>query len=609
MKQKKLLWQIFPANLLVIIGTLIAVGWYGSMSLREFYFAEAKADLVARAHLVRGRVVELVRADDLAGLRTFCTESGREATTRMTVIDMQGVVLADSNENPALMDNHGRRPEILDAFTGEVGTSTRFSGTVKEHMLYVAIPFNNGKHLQVSSQVVPPVEGVVRMSVPVTAIDKTLASIRTKGAAILALAVILAAGVTLLVSRNITRPLEEMRLRAEKYSSGDFSQRMLNMKRISASLEIAALASAMDHMAEQLNERFDTIESQRKKLETVFSCMVEAVVAVDSAEHIINMNGAAAAILGISLEKAQGKLVQEVVRNVKLQQQISRVLATQQPLEDEISHRDQQGEHSLQVRVVPLRDSGGVSVGVLVVMNDVTNLRRLESVRRDFVANVSHELRTPVTSIAGYVETLLDGALENKEDSRRFLEIVLRQSHRLNEIIEDLLSLSRIELETERGEILLEKGNLHQVLDAAIQLCLLKGDQAQVKFVLECPENLEVQMNGALLEQAVVNLLVNAIKYSPPGGTITVSGETAQGADGDSVLVGVRDEGVGIRAVDLPRLFERFYRVDKARSRELGGTGLGLAIVKHIINAHGGSVDVESSENKGSLFRLQLPLP
>jgi two-component system phosphate regulon sensor histidine kinase PhoR len=239
-------------------------------------------------------------------------------------------------------------------------------------------------------------------------------------------------------------------------------------------------------------------------------------------------------------------------------------------------------------------------------MNDVTKLRRLERIRRDFVANVSHELRTPITSIRGYVETLLDGAIDNREDTIRFLEVVLRQSQRLNAIIDDLLALSRIEQESSDGAVQMVEGPLCCVLETAVQTCQVNADQRGVKMDFDCADSIVAMMNETLIEQAVVNLLVNAIKYSKAGDTVTVRAGIVKGPEGEKVRISVKDTGCGISAEHLPRLFERFYRSDKARSREQGGTGLGLAIVKHIIGAHRGRVDVTSQLGKGSEFVLTL---
>ncbi|MEW6291412.1 MAG: ATP-binding protein [Thermodesulfobacteriota bacterium] len=609
MNHRKLIWQIFPPNLLVTLLAMLAVSWYGSTTLQKFYIDQLGCSLQVRAYLLRDRVSQLLAGDRLDELREFCRESGRETLTRITVIDRSGRVVADSSENARIMELHGDRPEILDAFKGQTGTATRLSRTLQENMLYVAVPLRwQGGNAGGEADSVGSVAGVLRVAVPVTAIERTLQNVHMK-IALGAIAVIFAAAlVTLFVSRRISKPLEEMKQCAERFSRGDFSQRMSLHLGSSASLEVATLAAAMDRMAEQLNERIGTILRQRNELEAVFSSMTEAVLAVDTDERVISLNKAAAAIFTVDEKQAPGRLLQEVVRNIDLQRQIKQILASLAPLQDEIILPHGGGERFLQTNGVPLHDGSGRNIGVLVVMNDVTRLRRLENIRRDFVANVSHELKTPITSIKGYVETLLDGAIDNKEDAARFLGIVVKQTNQLYAIIEDLLSLSRIEKQSEDGEVALSIGNLHQILAEAVQTCQMKASEKNIRISINCPEKLQINMNATLLEQAVVNLVVNAIKYSDAGSEVIVAAEEKTQDDGTSrVVISVRDFGIGIAKKHLPRLFERFYRSDKARSRKLGGTGLGLSIVKHIAQAHGGDVSVQSQEWQGSTFFISLP--
>jgi two-component system phosphate regulon sensor histidine kinase PhoR len=608
MKNKKLIWQIFPPNLLIILAAMLAISWYGSMALQKFYLEQLGSALQTHAYLIRERVSELAAADRMKELREFCRKSGREVSTRITVIDRSGRVLADSNEDTDTMELHSDRPEIIDAFKGDIGRAIRFSNTLQENMLYVAVPLQGGSAGPHGAQSRDDSPGALRVSVPVTAIERTLRNIQAK-IALGSIAVVLAAAlVTLLVSRRISRPLEEMKQSAERFSQGDFSQHMSLYKGESASLEVAALAGAMDRMAEQLNERIRTIVSQRNELEAVFASMSEAVLAVDTDERVIKLNKAAAAIFAVNEKGAPGRLLQEVVRNIDLQRQIKQILANQEPLQDEIILQDLEGERFLQTNGVPLHDDNGKNIGVLVVMNDVTRLRRLENVRRDFVANVSHELKTPITSIKGYVETLMDGAIDNRDDAMRFLKIVTKQTNQLYAIIEDLLSLSRIEKQSEHKEVDLAIGELHKALEEAVLTCQMKAAQKKIRISLQCPENLQAKINFTLLEQAIVNLVVNAIKYSEDGSEVIVKAEEKVAKDGAKrIIISVQDFGIGIAKKHLPRLFERFYRSDKARSRKMGGTGLGLSIVKHIAQAHGGDASVQSQEGQGSTFFISLP--
>jgi two-component system phosphate regulon sensor histidine kinase PhoR len=313
-------------------------------------------------------------------------------------------------------------------------------------------------------------------------------------------------------------------------------------------------------------------------------------------------------MFGVDREKSEGRLIQEVIRNVDLHKQIERILHTGISFEDEIIlDSTANGNTYLQTNVVSLQGHDSKSQGALIVLNDVTRLRKLESMRSDFVANVSHELKTPITSIRGYVETMLDGALDDREDSEKFLEIVLRQSGQLEEIIDDLLALSRIERHTNEAEVSFETRYLKPVLEEALDVCASKAEKNHVEMVLDCPDELNLKLNQTLLEQAVVNLLVNAVTYSEAGQQIVLRAAEYEEGGRLQTAISVIDHGIGIGEKHLPRLFERFYRSDRARSRKAGGTGLGLAIVKHIVQAHGGRVEVQSAIGEGSTFTLILP--
>jgi len=602
-KQRKLFWQIFLVHLLILLLTIILVAWYSFRTFDAFYIEETGSDLENRANLIKSQIGELLLDRQDAELQRLVVDSGRASGTRITVIRPDGKVVADTYEDPAVMDNHRMRPEIDTAFSGRPGLSIRFSNTLGERLLYAAIPLyppgNSGS----------TIAAVLRMSMPVTAIDAALKDIRFKVAVGTMLAIFGAFIITFIVSKNISRPLEDMTRGAEQYARGDFSQRMLLSQKKSASKEIASLAAAMDEMAGQLDDKITTIISQRNQLEAVFSSMVEAVIAVDREERVISINDAAASMFGVDRRSAGGRLIQEVIRNISLHDQIARILDSGAAFEDEIVLEGvKNGERYLQTNVVSLRGVDDQTAGALIVLNDITRLRRLESMRSDFVANVSHELKTPITSIRGYVETLLDGALDDRADSEKFLEIVLRQSGQLEEIIDDLLALSRIERHTQDGEVSFSDAELKPVLEEALEICAAKAEKSEVKLLLECPDNLRLRLNQTLVEQAVVNLLINAVTYSEPGKQVVVRvREIDDETVGRQVVISVIDQGIGIGEDHLPRLFERFYRSDRARSRTVGGTGLGLAIVKHIVQAHGGRVGVESVVGKGSTFTITLP--
>lgn len=414
--------------------------------------------------------------------------------------------------------------------------------------------------------------------------------------AVVAISVILAS----VLVNIIGRPLELIQRGAERFASGNLSKRLP----LISSGAFRTISRSLNTMARQLEERMRLNSAQRNELDVVLASMVEGVISVDLRESIRTINPAAAELLACDTSAVTGRSLQEVVRNIELLRFMKDALTLLQPLERRILfHASEDRWLDAYARI--LRSSDQKPLGILIVLNDVTRMRRLESMRRDFVANVSHELKTPVTSIKGFVETLLDGAIEKPDDARRFLSIVSRQADRLNAIFDDLLSLSRIEQSTEQQTVELVRSRLVPVLQAAIQTCEHNARERGVTIRLACSSAPEANVNAALLEQAVVNLIDNAIKFSEAGKSVDVSALMQN----DRVQIVVRDSGTGIDREHMPRLFERFYRVDAGRSRKQGGTGLGLAIVKHIAQAHAGSVEVESQLGVGSTFYINLPLP
>ena len=404
--------------------------------------------------------------------------------------------------------------------------------------------------------------------------------------------------INLINFKRLTRPLDELRHGAEMFAKGDLD-RHLSM---TGSRELDALAESMNRMSAMLSERIGEITSQRNELESLLSGMTEGVIVADREQRIVRLNQAAGRLFGVMPEKAQGRILHEVIRNSDLQRFTAHLLESVSPAEDEVVIHFGETRY-LQAHGTFLPVNG--EYNILIVLNEVTRIRQLENIRREFVSNVSHELKTPITSIKGFVETLLNGAMNDPADLTRFLGIILKHTDRLNSIIEDILDLSRIEQEGEKREVRLDRGRIRPVLVSAMQACRLKAESKALEMSLECPEDLEAEFNDNLLEMALVNLLDNAIKYSEAGSRVELEASVSPG--GPEILV--RDHGPGIEKKHLSRLFERFYRVDKARSRNQGGTGLGLSIVKHICQVHNGHVSVESEPGRGSTFIIQLPLP
>lgn len=589
--KKKLVWQLFFPYLSVILVALIATTWYASKAMRQFHLEQTRIDLENRAYLTKEQIVKLFNLPDKTSLNRYCKSVGRRTSTRITVILPSGKVVSDSFENAEAMENHSDRPEIIEAFTGKVGSAVRYSETLTKTMMYVAIPINPSG----------PVEAVLRTSVPLTAIEQSLLSIRVELVIWGVVMALLAAAISFWVARRISAPIRRLRNGAEHFAQGDFSKRLP----VPESEEIAALTRAMNDMAEHLSLRITTITDQRNKLEAVLSSMLEGVVAVDPKGNIVQLNKAAAEIFDTSPELAVNKSFMEMSRNHQLQNFVQQAVSGQNPISSDIVFFKRPEDHFYNVHSTPIIDEANNRSGTLIVFNDVTTLKRLENIRQDFVANVSHEIKTPLTAIKGFVETLRYGAMENVDENRRFLEIIERHVNRLNAIIEDLLVLSRLEQQDEKNEIELNSTPVKNILLTAAQVCQSSADEKKIALEINCPANLVVEIDETLMEQALINLIDNAVKYSPKERPVIINAALTE----KMVIITIKDHGAGIPKKHIPRIFERFYRVDKARSRDMGGTGLGLAIVKHIINSHGGQIRVESTLGEGSTFTVQLPLP
>ena len=591
--KKTLFWQLFPSYLLITIISLVAVTWYASSAIRDFYIDQTVSDLETRARLFEEQIAEHMDPLDVMAIDLLAKKAGKRSSTRFTVILPSGLVAGDSHEDPAAMDNHADRREFLDALKKNRGAFLRHSITLKMDFMYVAVPMKKG------SQNI----AVVRASIPISAVDNALKSIQFKVLLAALLMALFSAIVSLVVSRRITRPIGQLRKWAESIAKGAGSMKKGQPKpSVHSAEEIEGLSESLSRMAEELRRRMELMSRRRNEMNAVFSSMTEGVIAFDMEEHVLGMNQAAAGILKCDPKSARGRDIQEVVRNTALHGFIGETLKARDSIEKDIPTTPN-GEGLLNGHGAILRDEVGKQIGALVVLNDVTRLRKLENIRRDFVSNVSHEIKTPITAIKGFVETLRDGAVKNPDDATRFLGIIEKHVDRLTAIIEDLLNLSKIEQESEKKGLSLVESRMCDILQNALQVCHVAVANKKIEIDTACTDTIEASVDPTLLEQAIVNLLDNAVKYSDDGGTIRLRVTR----DKDFIVIAVEDHGVGISKKHLPRLFERFYRVDKARSRQLGGTGLGLAIVKHIVQAHGGNITVDSTPGKGSTFSIRLP--
>jgi two-component system, OmpR family, phosphate regulon sensor histidine kinase PhoR len=590
MRRLRLTWQMYG---LFMVAGLLAIALSVAIALREvreFAIQQTEAQLMRAASAVAPEMAYWLAEGREEEIRTRGYQLARYTGHRVALILPEGTVIFDSGNILGEQRTLVGTPETVSIFRGGAQSATRISRGSEGPIMHLALP------LPVAGEVA----GALRLSallgsktMPLNALESHLLW--------WSLAVVLfLASVTLLITQRLNRPLNLLKSGAERLARGHLGARLP----VPESEDLADVVHAINRLAAELQSRIQTALEQRNELEAVLTSMMEGVIAVDARARVININSAASELFGVTVRNVSGQSLEVAVRHTELQDFVRRTLESDSFVEDEIIVYHE-GRRYLQAHGTRLRNTEGKVVGGVVALNDVTRLRRLEQARRDFVANVSHELRTPITSIKGYVETLLDGALEDSEHSREFIEIVSRQANRLNSLIEDLLMLSRVEQEAEDGAIELQRGSLRSVVEGAVQICAEQAKNRGIPLEFVYQEDATVLMNSQLLQQAVVNLIENAINYSEAGEAVEVRVEAARG----TVRVRVADHGCGIAPDHLPRLFERFYRADRARSRKQGGTGLGLAIVKHIVRVHGGRALVESKLGQGSIFTIELPRP
>lgn len=596
MRHSRILWKLYAGYAAVILVAMGLVGFLISRSVEHETLAEIDRSLEVQARLLADITAsalasgapEASPAERAARLQERIARLGRELETRLTVIRGDGVVLADSDENPARMDNHGQRPEVLQAAARGIGTSTRFSRTVERHMRYLALPYAASDEER----------GFARASLALTLLEERLAAVRR--AVLLGAAVATIVGLVLggYFARRFTLPLMHMASTAGEIARGEYSRRVA----VASSDELGELATAFNTMSEELRRSIEAIQAERSKMTAILSSMVEGVVAVDRDERVVHMNKVAGCLLKVKPEEAQGRPIWEVTRIREISEALTSTMRN-----EEVEHRvvqlpDTQDRY-LELHTSPLRAGGSSPAGAVLVLDDITQLRRLERVRRDFVGNVSHELKTPVTAIRGLVETLLDDPEADPEVRQRFLKKVSRQAHRLSSLVSDLLSLSR--LESEEDPLELSPLDVREVIEEAVRSLQPKSDEKEMEVVTHLgDEALVVDGDEEALRQAIGNLLANAITYSPRESRVTARAHR----EDDTVTIEIEDQGPGIEPRHHERIFERFYRVDAARSREMGGTGLGLAIVKHTARALGGDVLLKSEPGVGSIFSIRLPI-
>jgi two-component system phosphate regulon sensor histidine kinase PhoR len=586
MFRRRLFAKLFLGYSLVILLCMASVGWYLATTGRNVARQQIEINLQRMALLLDERLVTAFAAGDSVAIGPLVSTLGRAIEARITVIDADGLVLADTDSDPGQMENHRFRPEVEEALAGRTGASLRFSSSVGENFLYVGVP----------ALCVPG--GVLRLAIPLREFESRVRASQNVLITGTSVAAVIALLLGLVFTRRITRPLSAIRSKLEGIEKGDLDVRLA----VDTQDEVGELAQALNRAHEQLSSTIDSLRAQHQQREAILGSMVEGLLAVDEEDRILVVNTAARQILQIGLIDLERRPLMQVIRSPGLIRFVQGVREAAVARTAEVS-LTQPAQRWLELHGAPLRVAGR-SMGAVVVLNDVTRLRNLEQSRKDFVANVSHELRTPITSIQGFLETLLEGgAMEDTESARRFLGIVSRQTARLSVILDDLLYLSR--MESENIEIPKSNVNLGLVTTACVgnseHLARAKDIALELRIDVQ---PLHVHGNANLLSRMIDNLIENAIKYSPDQSRIEVRLQEVE----NRAVLSVQDHGIGIPAEHLPRISERFYRVDTARSREMGGTGLGLAIVKHVALVHGGLLEVSSVVGQGSCFTIRLPL-
>ncbi len=593
MLRSRFLWKLYAVYAVVILLSSFFVGSTVTRRVESETVREVDQRLssiaVTLREAARHRIVEASApsAESAAELQAEITHIGDQLGVRLTIVRLDGLVIADSEQLPERMENHADRPEIIQAYVEGRGSATRFSKTLGRTLRYLAVPLvEDGA----------PV-AMVRSSLPLTDLEGRLDQLQHAVFVGALLATLAALFLGFLHARRVTRPILSMVKAAEEIAAGDYEQRVHSSSRD----ELGILARAFNTMSRELRGSIAALSTDRNKLTAILSSMEEGVVAVDRDERVVHINEVAGDLLKVEPDQVVGRPIWEVAKLREVSEVLSAVLESSEN-QNTVVHFPGSPERVLELRGTPLWAGTGLA-GAVLILQDVSRLRHLETMRQDFVANVSHELKTPLTAIRGMIETLLDDPDIDSARRDRFLQRVLLQAQRMGTLVNDLLSLAHLESAEAFSDP--QPVDLATSIEQTILALQPVSEAKQVRIETDLPvESVWSMGDEDFFDQAIANLLNNAIKFSPRGKRV----EVRLRVEGEEAWIEVEDHGIGIEAEHRDRLFERFYRVDKARSRELGGTGLGLAIVKHIALSMQGEVSVESTPGSGSTFRLKLPI-
>ncbi len=556
---------------------IVAASVFTAIHLDDSYKNDQRAALLKNAKVIESVLIRS-GSDDYTTLNSI----DQIRDMRITLINYDGVVVFDSRADADALENHADRPEIISAMESSVGSNIRFSTTLGKDMMYLAIRSES-------------VGLVIRVSFMLEGVSAYSAELWIPLIVLLVVAFMLCLGIALFVSRRITQPIIKLRGDMSRIAQGQYE----GFERIKTDDEIEELSDSLCSMANTLKRNFDAITENHSRLEAVFRAVPGGIVAVDNDLHVIMANPVARGMFSMA-DAPEGKHFLEVTQHTQLESVIREAAKSQGVIEREMTILRGMEERYLQVFAVCVF-SEGRAYGVILLVQDITRLRKLETLRSDFAANVSHELKTPLTVIRGFTDTLKDDSI-SREDSNRFIDIISIESERLSRLIDDILLLSEIE---NAANVPFSVTDLREGVKEALMLLNTKALNKQISLKTNMSEKaVWTNAENDRIKQMAINLIDNAIKYTPSKGEVSVEVYVEDGA----AVLRVKDTGIGIPEENIPRLFERFYRVDKSRSRALGGTGLGLAIVKHIINLVGGHIAVSSVVGKGSAFTVSLPL-
>lgn len=576
-----LFWRLGIVYVFLLLMVLLGIDIYVVQALRREYLHTGFAELESLAHLVQSHPPQ---TDDPGALKEW-TAWMAHSGARVTVVASNGTVLSDSQGDPSKMENHLGRPEISAALAHSEGRAVRYSGTLGLDLVYLAV-----RHQPPTGSPV-----VIRLSLPLERLDEALRGFRSRLWAVSILILILTGGLSLLFSGALARRIDRLKEFSRRVAEGDF--RPLPADRRGD--ELADLGRTMGESAARLDRTIESLTEERNQSAAILSSMAEGVAVIGSNQRLTFCNEAFARALGMEGSSVEGRPIVEVIRQSDLLEAIRIALADNKSVKSELIVGAVRAR-SFAVTAAPVRSKGNIT-GAVLVLYDISELRRLERARRDFVANISHELKTPLTAIQGFAETLLAGAADDAQNRDRFLEIVRSNAVRLGRLTDDLLRLSQIEA----GQLPMESRpvRVSDFIDSCLETARLGAAPKGILLEVDYDRNLAVEGDLNALQEILQNLLDNAVRYTLPGGRITV---TAVARDG-KIVISVSDTGIGIPKADQERIFERFYRVDAARSRESGGTGLGLSVAKHLVEAQDGYIEVQSEVGRGSTFSVILP--